>query len=275
VNNADQLPTIISIISVVIAFAAFITSWRAQRANYKLQLQVSSQAGRLQAVTSLSRKKLENKGSGFKALNGPNELTLTNANLRITYTLHRTNAAFWGEEIFTFSVSSDEFGVLGMSGPEFNFRLAPYDEVEWRLPLSVSWSLPKLSDSKGNLSQEIKLGFSLTAAGETKEADQYVIGGWDWKPIFGYRKRRGAEAGLGKTILGILVNDTTGIMPDAKSPIEIPEMRRELGLDFEMPAGLQNWLVSAWGQAGRFQDEQTEEFARELLRLRAAITGAS
>ena len=114
-NNPDQLPTIISIISAVIAFVAFITSWRTQRANYKLQLQVSGQAGHLQALNSLSRKKLEGKGSGFKALNGPNELTLTHATLRIAYTLHRRDATFWGEEIFTFSISSDEFGVLGMS----------------------------------------------------------------------------------------------------------------------------------------------------------------
>jgi len=296
-TKSDPVPIVISIVSLVIALLALLNSWlvrRIQRKSYNLQLQAAQRAHRLQAVEAFYRDKQKQTGLGFRVRNGPDEVTVTRAEISITYTLNDPDAILWDEERYIFDVSSDEFGVLGVTGPEFGFRLAPFDEREWRLPYSASRDLPDIPAEEGASTrryQQINFVFSVTASGSTTSSRPLLLGRYEGQPMFGYRHNtRNIGRILEKTIIGALAREAlqtvrpeilpTLVPPELKEPIlsGLDDFKQELehlakgGRD--VPLGLQKWLVDIWEQAGSFSDEQTERLARTLVKLRPATLGS-
>lgn len=259
--------TLISIISVAVAFVALILSWRAQRTH-----------GRLQAVEIAHRDKQKQIGLGFRVRNGPNELTITGAVINMVYKVNKQHAVLWNDERFTFAVQSDEFEILGITGPEFGFRLEPFDEAEWRFPFFISYYLPKISAESADADadagpndkrhQIIELTYTVTASGKTKSSEPEKLGAYvENKTLFGYRTRGRASISLQSTILSVLAHGALLSIRSASLPA--PGWVKDLayrGLD--LPAGLEEWLVHAWERAGSFSDESTEILARMLVKLR-------
>ena len=259
------ISTVTSTISIVIAFAAFITSRRVQHANYNLQLQLAQRPGRLQQVKVLYPNRHERMGYGFKVINGPDEVKVSRAILYMTYRIYRRSAIRWIDEKFEFLIRPHELKILGISGKEFGFRLAPYDEEEWRFP----YDLPGLhyETGDGNRQQEIQFRFAVTASEDTKSSDSLTFGA---SPVmlFAERARHTAHVSLEKVLLGVLAQDAVrGILSSSPSA-QVPSDLKKLVLPFDVPVELRNWLVDAWKQAGSFSDESIEKRARTLLKLR-------
>ncbi len=165
-----------SVASAAIAAAALVISIRAQRANYRLAQKVADQAGRLRSVEILRRDE-PSAGFGFKAQNGPSEVTITDAIVQIIY-IARTEGKILhaGRKVY-FSIRADEFELVGITGPQLGFRLAPYDQAHWRMPISFSEFPFSIRAEQGyNDDQHIEFRFSVTASGDTKVSEPYTLG---------------------------------------------------------------------------------------------------
>ena len=265
--------TMISIISVIIAGAAYFTSWRtqrAQRANYKLQQEISERPGHLKEITTLYRDKRERLGVGFRILNGPTEMPVTDAVINMTYTVHKHSAVRF-EEKFTLPVRAKDFGVLGISGPKFEFTLTPYKQAEWRFPLSSSWYLPELTSIDNEvLTQQIEFVFSVTVAGETTSSEpEFLFGGDICKPTFGYKYANGSRSSLEDIIVGSLAADRVNLLRRENPNSEIPSELAAINPHSDVPSGLRNWIFDAWEHSGKFSDDSLEGLARLFLLARS------
>lgn len=129
----DVASLIVSGVSTAVAILALIVAHRAQRANYRLAKEIAERAGRLASIlirtggTSSADFTID-----LVAINGPNEVTITNVGLEVT---HRPTGTTWrGGQGFRFWVAHDEFGLFGITGPEPGFRFAAHEQVVWRMP---------------------------------------------------------------------------------------------------------------------------------------------
>ena len=162
---------------------------------------------------------------------------------------------------------------LRINGPEFAFRLDPNHEVEWRFPYSASFTLPEIqgTNAEGDRYQQIEFIFSVTASGNRTTSSKplrlgsLVIN----KPWFGYRRDGTAIFIMEDFILGTIARrvlqstDSTQLPPPVQA-----ELKRLASQGYvTMPAGLQEWLLDSWQQAGKFSDQSTEELARMLVEL--------
>ena len=162
--------TTIALISLLIAFAALMISWKAmqiQRAEHKLNLAPAQEKALLRALKSFRKDRQRQLGMGFRIRNGPDTVTITRAAIDVTYTMFNTDALLRQDERFTCDIQSDDFGVLRINGPEFAFRLDPNHEVDWRFPYSASFTLPEIqgTNAEGDRYQQIEFIFSITASG--------------------------------------------------------------------------------------------------------------
>ena len=193
----------------------------------------------------------------------------------MTYTIHKHSAIKF-EEKFTLPVRSKEFGVLGISGPEFEFRLEPYGKAEWRFPRSSSWYLPELnSTDEEALTQQIEFVFSVTVSGETKSSEPaFLFGGDVCKPTFGYKHASGSISSLESIIIGSLAADRVNLLRREDPDYEIPSELAAIYPHSDVPSGLRNWLFDAWEHSGKFSDDSLEGLARLLLfRSKAELGG--
>ncbi len=273
-TEANWITAGISGFSAVIALIALVTSRRTQRATYQLQLQADQRKARLKAVEVLGRDKRKRIGFGFKILNGPDEVTISDAKINITYKVYRDAAILRHDILIRLVVRSDEFRVLGITGKPFGFRLIPNDEVEWRFPFSVTHYLPEIAAENDNDTGRrqkipvIELIFSVTASGNVKSCEEpLLLGGFvGGKTLLGFFERN-ITTTLKDIILGTLAKDalqTIGTMDPAVRE-ELKDLARR---GHNIPAGLLKWLVDTWEQTGSFSDESTEMLARYLIRLR-------
>lgn len=263
----------ISIISAVIAFAAFITSWRVQRATYRLQRQIADQVGRLRSVEAVSRNENKKLGTGFKVRNGPSKVTVTSAVISISYSFIKAGRLLRQDEQSVFEVLSDEFGVLGITGPEFSFRLGRFDEAEWRLPFLASFRLPQDRRVEGGRKEQIEFTFSVTASGNTETSARFRPGGGFTYPTIlgGYWRNVYNVWGLEDLVLAVLANEAVRNIEATSPSLDVPpELKRMRQPTHEFPAGLLEWLVGTWEEAGRISDESNEKIARMLARLRSS-----
>jgi hypothetical protein len=275
-TKTDSLATTIALISLLIAFAALMISWKAmqiQRAEHKLNLAAAQEKARLRAVESFFKDKRRQLGMGFRIRNGPDTVTVTRAAIHVTYTIFSLEAFLLQDERFICDIQSEDFGVLGITGPEFAFRLDPNHEVEWRFPYSASFRLPEIQEAnaKSDRYQQIEFIFSVTASGNrTTSSKPFILGHVRGnKPWFGYRRDGEAIFFMESFILGAIarrVLQSTG-STHLPSPVQ-DELKGLAGQGYvQMPAGLQEWLLDSWQQAGKFSDESTEELARMLVEL--------
>jgi hypothetical protein len=272
VTKSDQLATVLAIISLVIAFMALLISWQAkriQRSEHKLNLAAAEEKGRLQAVEGFYRDKRKHLGLGFRIRNGPDEVTVTSAKITITYTSIDSDAILVGDEKFTLSFLSDDFRLLGMTGPEFGFSLGSRRETEWRFPYLVSFDLSKGSGYKQIPGLEFI--FSVTASGIPKSSSPLRLGSFDGrKPLFGYRRGQTNfhAPDLESVILGTLARKVLQSTNSAELISDLKLVLEQLARGYiEMPAGLQNWLLDSWEEAGSFSDDMNEKLARALVKL--------
>lgn len=275
-TKTDSLATTIALISLAIAFAALIISWQAkqiQRADHKLNLAAAQEKGRLRAVESIYRDKRKQLGMGFRIRNGPDTVTVTQAAIHVTYTIFRPEAILQQDEKFTCNIRSDDFGVLGITGPEFGFRLDQNHEEEWRFPYSASFELPKIrgANEKDDRYQQIEFIFSVTASGNrTTSSEPLLLGHWlGNKPWFRYKRDGSAIMIIESFILGAVARKVLRGAGSTHLPPPVQDELKRLASQgyVEMPVGLQEWLVDSWQQAGKFSDESTEELARMLVQL--------
>jgi hypothetical protein len=233
-------------------------------------------------IRLLGRDKRKRIGFGFKIINGPDEVTISYARIDLTYKVYKAVALLRHDVLIRLIVRSDEFGVLGITGKSFGFRLMPNDEVEWRFPFSVTHYLKDImAENDGDSIRhekypKIELIFSVTASGNVKSSERPIsLGGFDGgKTLFGFHEKR-TGATLESIILGALAKDALQ-NPDIINPAVGggPAIRDELidlvrrGEGGYIPAELIEWLVDTWEQAGSFSDESTEKVARYLVGLR-------
>ena len=268
--------TTIALISLLIAFAALMISWKAmqiQRAEHKLNLAAAQEKARLRAVESFPKDRQRQLGMGFRIRNGPDMVTVTRAAIDVTYTIFNPDALLRHDEIFRFDIRSDDFGVLGINGPEFAFRLDPNHEVEWRFPYSASFNLPEIqgANAESDRYQQIEFIFSVTASGNRTTSSKplrlgsLVIN----KPWFGYRRDGTAIFIMEDFILGTIARRVLQSTDSTQLPSPVQaELKRLASQGYvTMPAGLQEWLLDSWQQAGKFSDQSTEELARMLVEL--------
>lgn len=275
----DPLPTIISLVSLAVAFAALMISWQAkqiQRAEHKLHRQTAEEKGRLKLVEGLNRNRSKQLGIGFKVLNGPDDVTVTRATITMRYTMNRRAAVWRDDTEFTVRIGSDDFGILGITGPKLDFRLASNHEEEWRFPYAVSDRLPTIppeKDAEEDRDQQIEFTFSVTASGNSKTSEpEYLLSGLGdtrHTALFGYRFKSDTPVLLKPIVLGALANQVIRNIQLAEGPISLPTVEHLARGSINIPSGLENWLVSAWEEAGNFGDEPTETLARMLAKIRS------
>src|SRR5450432_2862756 len=125
--------SVISLTSVLIAAAALIVAIRAQRANYRLARQMAQRVGRLANVTAAQVWAGNRDRLLFKVLNGPDEITIDNVRLRLTYGLIKSGD-LRGAWSLAFYLRHTCFELLGIKGRSLPLRLAAYDQALWELP---------------------------------------------------------------------------------------------------------------------------------------------
>ena len=295
-TKSDPVPIIISVASLVIAFAAFITSWRAQRASYRLQLRAEGQIGRIQAVEGIYGNQPRRLGIGFRIRNGRTAVTVTNATIIMTCTAERPSSILWDKK-FNLYVQSDEFSFLGITGPTFSFRLESFDEAEWRFPFLASFNLPQSmpDNDDGKDRQQIGFTFSVTASGETKSSTLFLVDGTISSTIFGYKSLTNQYTGA-KALEGIILSaaaqeavrkiasnppptehdkrwaqtaEKLGMRVPPPENVPPPELKQLAQAMPDIPAALRKWLMCTWEEGGSFNDESTEKLARTLVKLRS------
>ncbi len=198
----------IALATALIAAAAFVAS------IFALRVAKANQAGRLTAVVPLSGQHTPPVGFGFKVINGPGEITVSKIWLDIAYS---TSAAIKGfkemvsdGQKYIMTVDSAQFSTLGLTGPSPGFRLAPYDEAEWRMPYTAFNFPSEYKSDRGNEFQHVEFHFSVTAARDTRTSEPYS---------FGARNQP------------IIYSNTTYLDFD---PTDI--------LDYNLPEGLRTWI---------------------------------
>jgi hypothetical protein len=266
-----SLSTIISIISLIIAFAAFVTSWRVQRSSYKLQLRLAEQMGRLQSVEKLYVDQVKKLGFGFRVHNGSTEVTVTQAMLRIRYTVMREKAIIlgkirWGVD-YEIEADSDDFGALGIAGPSLRLRLDRFDEREWRFPYLSSFDVPQYHRRRNVPEQYISFTLSVTASGNSVTSAPFT----PWRSSdspFSHSFSHGYGWSLEELLLGLLANKAVRNIESASQGLKVPpELERMMVNTADLPAEFLRWLTDSWEKAGSFRDESTEKVARMLARL--------
>jgi hypothetical protein len=257
------ISTAVSALSTAIAFAALIISQRAQRANYELQLKLSQRAGRLKQVMYLYPDKVKNLGYGFKIINGPDEVTVSQAALDLTYRSFRSTSLRWTDDMVHITVPSQEFKILGLSGREASFRLAPNDEVEWRFPRD----LHKLSykEADRNREQGLETRFRVTASGETMTSEPLTFGS-KRQTLFREQVRSTAHTRIDVLLLGILARNAIQGIRSADPSGQVPSELSGLASSVDIPAELEYWLVNVWESSGNFSSELIEKSARIFWR---------
>lgn len=268
-----SLSTIISIISLIIAFAAFFTSWRVQRAGYKLQLQLAKQPGRLESMEELYVDRLKKLGFGFKIHNGPSEVTVTRAKMEIIYTIKREKAIImgkfrWGAD-YIVDMDSDDFGVLGIVGPSLSFRLPSFDEREWRFPYATSFDFPQYRPRREAPEQEISFTFSVIASGNRETSALFTPwGSWSSGSPFSHASSTDSGWHLEELLLGCLANEAVRNIESMSQGLKVPsELERMMVDTRDCPAEFLRWLTDTWKKAGSFREESTEKVARMLSEL--------
>lgn len=69
-------------------------------------------------------------------------------------------------------------------------------------------------------------------------------------------------------LLGILALNAIQGIRTADSSAQVPPELSELALSFDVPTGLQDWLVNVWESGGNFSSELIEKSARIFFRAR-------
>jgi hypothetical protein len=267
-TTPEIISTVTSAVSILIAFAAFVTSRRVQRDSYKLQLELSQRLGRLKKVILLYPEGHERTGYGFKVLNGPDEVTVSNAILNMTYRIYRAPTLWRVDKAVEFAIPPQAFNILGLSGKAPGFRLHGYGEAVWRFPTNLPTLLDKTID--GRLNQQIELRLTVTASEDTKTSEPLMLGDRDG-PMTLFRARVSSTdyVTLDKVLLGVLARDAMGAIRSASPSAQmLPGLGELLSPGINVPAELKNWLVDAWQQGGSFSDESTEKLARTLLDIK-------
>ena len=269
-TKADPVPIIISIISLATAGLALLVSWRAQRAqqkSYKLQLQAAQQAGRLKTVEGFYKDKRKRVGLGFRVINGSNEVTVTHASVNITYAIIDSQAIVRREDRFIFDVGSDDFGVLGITGPKFDFRLEPLGQREWSLPYSASFSLPDITIGEDTgrkiFHQMIRFVFSVTASGATSNSLPLLFGSHEGNSILGYR----SQTYVGDSVVESIILEAF-LCPQALQVTSPENLRECFAADLrEMAPELNEFTraITACGSTGTCCPTWAREVARKRL----------
>lgn len=178
---------VISIASVVIAafsLAVAIRAQRIQRANFRLADAISRKSGRLQMVQVANIKQGNEYRLGFTALNGPDEITITDVFLRLTYSMVKPDSVL-GDWRFIGSLRATCFDLLGISGPAAPFRLAPYDEVSWGMPRYAHYLQYAVNSQHDKYDQWIELELIIVASGSKYPSNKLRIG--TKKSVLGFR----------------------------------------------------------------------------------------
>jgi len=190
----------------------------------------------------------------------------------------------WGERRFELYVGSDEFRILGIAGRAFNFRLAPYDEEEWRFPFLASENLPQVSSHNDSENSQIEFTFAVTASGDTKDSTPFLVNGHTREPLFGYRHQADESWSTGfleDIILSAAAQEALRNIRTRSSPsTELekiglsalsvsPELEQLAQAMPSFPDAMRKWLMHTWEEAGSFNDESIEKLARTLVKLRS------
>jgi hypothetical protein len=256
--------TAASSLSTFIAFAALIISQRAQRANYELQLKLSQRTGRLKQVLSLYPDKVKGLGYGFKIINGPDELTVSQVTLDLTYRKFRKTSLRWTDEMVNITVPSQEFTILGLSGDKPGFRLKQNDEVEWRFPRDLHRLSPEAAGR--NREQGLEIRFRVTASGETMASDPLRFGSNRYT-LFRERVTSTVYGRIDTLLLGILMKNAIQGIRSADPSAQVPPLLSKWA-NADIPTELQDWLVNVWESRGSFSSEVIEGYSRVLFRAR-------
>ena len=171
----DHRTFAVSLSSVVISAIALIVAIRAQHANYRLARTVAEKAGRLQNITVVRLDAGSRYTRGFKVLNGPDEITVTDARFLVTYSLVERNKLI-GAARFMFTLRSTCFDILGIEGPSLPLRLAPYEEIVWRLPRYARDLDLMSTPEETTYDQFLRLQLEVTASGATAVSSKISIG---------------------------------------------------------------------------------------------------
>jgi hypothetical protein len=174
------LADVIAFSSVLIAAGALLVSIMALRASNRQAREDRDRSERLKAVVFAPRELRPPTGFGFKAINGPGEVTVTDAWLRITY---QTQSGILHGERHNLMIGQYYFALLGFMGPRMPFHLPPNDEAVWRMsPATVDIRLNHRSKDPGVL-QCLQFQFSVTASTIKTPSRVITIGSHHPRPI--------------------------------------------------------------------------------------------
>lgn len=166
--------TAISISAAFISAGALVVAAKA----YRLNRQVAERAGRLKhvQVTKVAAG-TQRYSRGFKAVNGPNEITITDAMLCITY--HVTEMGeIWYSHRHVRYLRATSLGLLGIDSPALPVRLLPYDEKVWKLPPWHVLAMPAEVTIAGSVySQCVHLQLRVSTSGDILTSDELTTGG--------------------------------------------------------------------------------------------------
>jgi hypothetical protein len=165
--------TIVSVFAVLVSLSAFVVAFK----SYKLNRQAAERSGSLKEilVTKLAAG-TRYYSRGFRAINGPDELTITSALLRIDYHLVAEVGSSHSRRFIRY-LRPTSFELLGIQSPELPVRLAPNDEIAWKLPPWRALDLPHEVTIEGiTYAQCIHLQLEVTASGSTYSSNAIKAG---------------------------------------------------------------------------------------------------
>jgi hypothetical protein len=157
----------IPLISLLISAGGLVVAINSQRIAKK----AAERAGRLKAI-NISKAATESV-VGFDAVNGPNDVTLATAHLRVRYSL-TTSKGFRRNRQLVFDLRHTCFSLIGIVGPSFPHRFIAYDQVGWRLSRHAL-QLQALLENP-TCTQCVQVQLRLKASGETAASKRLTLG---------------------------------------------------------------------------------------------------
>lgn len=163
---------IISGVSTLISACALIVAIGSQQ----ISRQMAERSGRLRRI-ALTKMHVGTRRytRAFTAMNGPDEVTLTEALLRITYEL-ADEEQLWTVRRFVRYLRPTSFELLGIQGPCLPKRLAPYDEAKWQLPRRAFNFSHTTTIAGKSYDQHVSLCLELTSSGSKLVSDSFDLG---------------------------------------------------------------------------------------------------
>jgi hypothetical protein len=227
-------------------------------------------------IEGVKKDRLPDLGFGFKIVNGPDEVTISECYLTISYEHKNFGALIWDKEtIILEDIRSDEFAILGIKGPAPGFRLRPRDEVTWRFPSSASNRFLGESTEESvrdDSRRQIKFTFRVVASGNVVCSKPFLPSGVISNTLLGFRHTAQIYGRLESLVLSVLAQDALpGLraMPASTLSAEAEQIIKQYGaVARDVPGDFRKWIVDLWENEGHLGNETTEEFARSLARFR-------